>query len=373
MNEKLHELLKVIESKPCVGEGPFGSTERVDAIEEELKTAGSPYHRIKGKKYYRLFAQKELEELKTRYSDIVVVSSHADNKQKHSTFEWMDNRNTIRGCCDNAVTNAVCTDLMIREDLPKNVVFAFTADEEYGSTGAEHVAKKLKEFFDEEQIRVIVLDVTYGFQEGADFTIENDFIRNTQYGRDFIDHVCQIANGSEYRWNFLFSTSENEPGFMSSLTIASHMGKGLNEYTLAKGPDETEEYSGAGLNTFSLCLPCSAEGDSAMHSEEGFLISLKTTEHYRDFLKQILENANQKPDRSAGVLPIVKQAAEHIRSTEFGKEYIEELYYEDTSDTIRFKPKKPYFASELRRENAQLEKEGFHFYLADYHDDLEEI
>ena len=69
------------------------------------------------------------------------------------------------------------------------------------------------------------------------------------------------------------------------------MGNGCLKYTDVEGDDETSEYEENGFNTFSLCLPCSAEDDKSMHSKEGFQISIQTTFNYTDFLCQILHNS----------------------------------------------------------------------------------
>lgn len=45
---------------------------------------------------------------------------------------------------------------------------------------------------------MITLDVTYGWCDGADFSIENDFIYQKYNGDDFIKKVCETANDTDY-------------------------------------------------------------------------------------------------------------------------------------------------------------------------------
>lgn len=99
------------------------------------------------------------------------------------------NSDYINGCFDNASTNAVCVYLMENMTLPQNVIFVFTADEEYDSEGSKHAANELRKYFGKEKINAIVLDVTYGFQDGVDFTIENDFIFKEFDGERF-QYIC---------------------------------------------------------------------------------------------------------------------------------------------------------------------------------------
>ena len=303
--EELCRLLKKIERIPCVlprkkrKKGFFNDLRRVEAIDEEIRGSGSAYKWIKGKNYYRLYGQADLETLKKEFSQgefskIVLVSSHADNKQENSSYHMMPDAEYINGCFDNASTNAVCTYIMKHEkNLPRNVLFAFTAGEEYNMAGAKHVSKKLVKHFGKGNINVVVLDVTYGFQGGVDFTFENDYFFKKHDGESFIKGIFDIANESDYTWNFLRSEKESDKKhyYVNSGEIRSYMGDGCLKYTDVEGDDETSEYEENEFNTFSLCLPCSAEGDTQMHLEDGFQISIQTICNYTDFLCQILKSS----------------------------------------------------------------------------------
>lgn len=298
-NEELYRLLQKLEI-PCVSknsDSSFSDTRRLDAIQEEVEKSNSRYRLINGKKnYYKLYGQMKLEDLSKEYDRVILVSSHADNLQSEPRYQ--DVGDEIRGIFDNAGTNAVCTYIMKYASLPQNVLFGFTSDEEYGSKGAKKLAKKLKKYFGEGNVDVIVLDVTYGWQDGVDFTIENDFIYEKYQGELFIKKVCQAANDSGYSWQFLMADEDdksmNFDEYISSDTIAGYMKKyseatgGCKTVVYAEGPDESAEYDENDLNVFSLCLPCSADSGYEMHSPEGFMISKRVVCNYTDFLMKVL-------------------------------------------------------------------------------------
>lgn len=307
--EELCRLLKKIEGIPCVSpgkehakKGKFYDFQRLEAIDEEISGSDSTYKWINGKKYYRLYGQDDLKTLSKevssgKISKIVLVSAHADNLQKKSSYYMTSDKEYVNGCFDNASTNAVCTYLMKYEHkkLPRNILFAFTAGEENEERefeGAEHISKKLEEYFGEGKVDVVVLDVTYGFQGEVDFTIENDYFLKKHDGEDFIQGICGIAKESDYTWNFLRSEKERDEihCYISSDEINSYMGKGCLKYDDVEGDDETSKYKKYEFNTFSLCLPCSAESEKSMHLDSGFLISLQTICNYTDFLCRILQD-----------------------------------------------------------------------------------
>lgn len=293
--DELIRLLKVVEEIPCKapkGIHTFANDERVGKIDEEIRNSNSHYKLVKGKNYYRLYAQDTLENLAEEYNDIILVSSHADNRQEASSYDDKSDPGYLNGCFDNSSTNSVCLYLMKYEELPRNVVFAFTADEEDDCKGASHVAKKLIDICGKEKLKAIVLDDTYGFQNGVDFTIENDYIYKKNSGEEFIQKVCNVINESGYSWNFLYSDEEKDEGkvnkYVRSQTIKEYMKEGLKAYKEVKGQDETEKYAEYKISTFSMCLPCSGTSQT-MHSPKGFKIRIDTVCNYTDALGRILK------------------------------------------------------------------------------------
>lgn len=296
--KELFRLLKEIEIPVGTNteDGRFRDLKRLSVIQKEVEESESNYRYISGKNnYFKLYGQDTLENLSVEFERVILVSSHADNWQPKPTFEELNN--TIRGIFDNAATNAICVYIMKHIALPRNVLFAFTSDEECSSEGAIHLAKKMKKYFGAGNVDVITLDVTYGWCEGADFSIENDFIYRKYGGENFIKKVCHIANGTDYTWQFVKaaneSKSENFDEYIPSKDIEAYMGRGLVnalQYESAgDGADESADYDDNDFSAFSLCLPCSAEDVEEMHADEGFEISKEGVCNYTDFLINVLQ------------------------------------------------------------------------------------
>lgn len=297
--EELFRLLKTIEIPvgTDTSDGKFKDLKRLDEIQKEVENSESKYKCINGKNnYYKLYGQDSLENLSNEFDRVTLISSHADNWDWQSEPKFKNLDTTINGIFDNAATNAICVYIMKYIELPRNVLFAFTADEESSSEGAIHLAKKMKKNFGEGNVDVITLDVTYGWCNGADFSIENDFIYKKYNGEAFIRKVCDIANGSEFKWQFIKaaneSKSENRSEYISSDDIAGYMGDGLisiSQYRSADdGADESADYDENDFSAFSLCLPCSARNSTEMHSENGFEISKTGVVNYTEFLGTVL-------------------------------------------------------------------------------------
>lgn len=296
---ELVRLLKKIEIPVGTNtkDGKFKDLKRLSVIQDEIEESGSKYKYINGKKnYYKLYGQDTLETLSYEYQKVILVSSHADNWQDKPMFN--DLGGTINGIFDNAATNAICVYIMKQLTLPRNILFAFTSDEECYSEGAKHLAKKLKSYFGKGNVEVITLDVTYGWCNGADFSIENDFIYIKYGGDEFIKKICNIANDTNYKWQFIKaaneSKSDNASEYVSSDDIEGYMGRGLvnvSQYMSSEdGADESMDYDEADFSAFSLCLPCSATNCDEMHSDEGFEISKVGVCNYTDFLIKVLRS-----------------------------------------------------------------------------------
>lgn len=200
--EELIRLLQVTEI-PVGSEtkdGKFKSLERLNVIQKEVETSGSRYKLIAGKNnYFKLYGQASLEELADKYNKVVLVSSHADNLQMEPKFD--DRGAMINGIFDNSSTNASCVYAMKYAELPENVLFAFTSNEEDDSKGAKKVAKKIEKYFNWMSIDAITLDVTLGLHNGADFTLENALLFKVNEGEEFLDKILNATEGADYKWD----------------------------------------------------------------------------------------------------------------------------------------------------------------------------
>lgn len=301
----------------------FVTFERLNNIEEELQ--GTKYCHMVDGGIFRLYSQKPIEEISGK---LLVISGHADCLQLNAVFQKKSKKHPKRmvGIFDNAITNAASVYLMKYFDLPENVVFAFTGDEEweeettkvlrklgmeYKKTagylneficsegldaddeldmmGAYAVCKYLKA--QKKKFNTIVLDNTYsGFEEKAQFSIENDFI----YRRDkqWMDHIIQYAKATGLKWKFIPAGRgqkiERKKSYISSKRIIDMLQPenfcyvaGQIEFAL---DDETYEYNARGISCFSFCLPCDADD---MHVEGGFGIRRKSYYHYIRVLSEL--------------------------------------------------------------------------------------
>ena len=296
--EKIIQNYKELEARPCVdteGTNTFGDSSRLTYLKEALRKEDSLYHEIEGKKKYRLYAQDDLESIASMYDQVILVSSHADNLQSSSSFCLDEERGIVHGCGDNASTLSVLLTIMQTIPLNKNVLFVATADEEKKGKGAKKAAKKLRKYFPNPgAIKVIVLDVTFGYHNGADFTLENDFVLTAGNGEDYISNVIHALRDGDYVWDYIAAADDEEDNgeFVTVSEMRSMMGDHCNDMVETDGEDdESCLYRDKGCTAFSFCLPCSAKTCDAMHSDEGFDISLRQLERYATALATILENA----------------------------------------------------------------------------------
>ena len=297
----LNDLLKnyeKIEAIPCLDKletHKFGDFARLECISDSLKASNSPYHVVAGKSHYKLYAQADLETLSKEYDRVILVSSHADNLQEKSSFSVDYEKNMVHGCGDNASTIGVSLTLMEKCPLPRNVLFVATADEEDKGKGAKKAAKKVREFFPAPgAVRAIVLDVTYGFCNGADFSLENDFVLTEGDGEEYALSVFNALKEKQLHWDYLYAKDEagDNGEFVTVPKMLSLMGENCNQNKAGAGnDDESYLYYKRGCTAFSLCLPCSAISCSAMHSDYGFDISIPQYINYALALKTIVENA----------------------------------------------------------------------------------
>ena len=170
----------------------FTNTARLDFISEFLRD--SRYTKINSSGLFHLYASHNLN----KSQPVVIVSSHVDCEEEMTKcFMRPEGENMLLGTFDNAITNAAALYVMKNCVLPDNVVFAFTGDAERDFQGMYSLAKYLVS----EKIKIrraIVIDATYaGWDEAADFTIENDFM-NEDFGRKLIDS----AMTSHYKWYY---------------------------------------------------------------------------------------------------------------------------------------------------------------------------
>lgn len=239
----------------------FTETDRFDAINALLWN--SRYRRINPDGLFFLYAAKPLDEI----CDPVLISSHIDCVMPR-LFSREQDQDLLLGTYDNSITNAGILWLMLENALPDNVLVAFTGDEERSSHGAAQLVRYLTDQNKKPAV-TLVLDVTdMGWEDGADFTVENNF------WSDGLGHrVVGAAEATGACWKFVPSDVDEIPSFVEpSLVIAEEATE-----------DESWEYDEYDWNCFSLCLPV----DGPMHSSAGVLARKAGVQAYIQALRNI--------------------------------------------------------------------------------------
>ena len=235
----------------------FTDTSRLDVISESLEHSRYINVRPNERCLFHLYSTKPLE---TVNENVVVISSHIDCEEDITKcFTEILPDGLMNGTFDNSITNAAVLYTMLQNKLPENVLVAFTGDEERDSRGAAQLIRFLRRSGVAVKC-VIVLDVTdMGWDEGADFTIENNFWSGS-IGRK----VTSAAENCGFKWRFVPSDPDDIPAYIG------------NRYVIPFEAEEYEfwEYDENDVQCFSLCLPVRGE----MHSNRGVYARLKSFE-----------------------------------------------------------------------------------------------
>ncbi len=246
----------------------FMKTERIDAITSLLWN--SKYRRVNPDGLFILYAAKPLSELAG--DEVTIVSSHIDCEEDITRcFSRQEPNGMLKGTYDNAITNAAITYLMMTNALPDNTLVAFTGDEEINSGGAEDLISFLRKRGIKVR-HIFVLDVTdMGWDEGADFTVENDFW-NGDCGRDIIESVLSLNRS----WRFVPSDIDDIPDFVPKRFLIDDQAD----------EDESDTFGEHEIDCCSFCLPVKGE----MHSNRGVLARESSFYNYTDALAKVISN-----------------------------------------------------------------------------------
>ena len=269
MKELVEKCLKEM-CVPCNDDGiRFLNIERIENIKKLLKE--TRYKLLYEDCLFLVYGKNQID-ISKKY---MLVSSHVDCLQSVSLF-YDKNEYQYHGIFDNAATNAAILSLMSENRLPDNTLVVFTGDEEKNGNGAKRVADWLSKI--NVKYTAIALDVTSeGWKEGYDYTIENYYVlSNESVLKTTIKYLCR-----EYE-NCIFIPAENG-------IIPHDIGVNISENSA--GWDEACDYANMGGETFSLCLPCSAQSDVHMHSNSGFDIRKSSLYTYILVLERILSLA----------------------------------------------------------------------------------
>lgn len=279
--ELRHEQVMSAVAKMCRSDKRgFTETEKLDAIRELL--IDSEYHEIllHGTQIWRKDFTSPID---------VIVSSHADVVNSISQCSSkLSNDGYYSGTYDNSGTTAASVIAMLEGNIPNNVMFAFTADEETGRCmGAKQALEYARNFgFDPV---CIALDVTYeGYDEGHLFTVENlSSGHKKNEDMDFLNDVAQsmmnLETEGKQSCHFVKISKNSIPSLLGSEYIAKDSG----------WFDEAQAYVNEHAKAFSLCLPC--EGN--MHSNRGVDVRQPVFEGYINALESMIYEMAKDPNR----------------------------------------------------------------------------
>lgn len=203
----------------------FKKKKRIKAIETWL--ADTEYTLLYEGDLTLIYGKKPMNE-DTR----IVISSHIDCLYSGLFCEELSEA-LWKGTFDNSLTNAAVIENMRNNLFADDVVIAFTGDEEDGQQGALETIEEVKEAGATPKL-VIVTEVTEeGWEEDANFTIENDLNIDMQQAHRIINLL------EPYNYQFIHQAE----------------------------PDESWTYGKADFACLTLSVPVLGE----MHGKEGVI------------------------------------------------------------------------------------------------------
>ena len=239
----------------------FCDGRKIARIEEQIDMAG--LSKIFGGRLTNLYSKRSLLELKNK--KVLVISSHIDTVYK--SFFAETNGDFLCGTLDNSVTNAVLVDTVCGLNDCRNVIYAFTGNEEKRAIGAAETAAYLKANRIDVSA-IITLDITAEGYDNYDYTIENYFFSKSG-NKLFADHY-------EFK-KYLTQALKNE-----NLNVIHYK---------RCAPDESWQYGRYGFNCFSFCIPSRKNSitDNWMHDDSGIIIKLKALYGYGEGLRRLIK------------------------------------------------------------------------------------
>ncbi len=242
----------------------FTCTDRLNAIQSLLWD--SRYRRINPQGLYHLYAAKPLEEMN---KPVILVTSHVDCEINISRcFNDITEDGYMIGTFDNSLTNAAILHIMLYSNIPDNVVIAFTGDEEGDGTGIKQAAKFLDNTAGIEF--AFVLDVTdMAWDEGADFTIENDFFDDDEGYK-----IVSLLKSVSAKWYYVPADPADVPDYVYQDRVIP----------IASADDESWDLDDLNIDCCSICVPVRGE----MHSDRGVLARKSSIPKYIEAIEKLL-------------------------------------------------------------------------------------
>ena len=264
------EILEEIALPARSNKSGFYETEKLDKIDELVKSSDTTYRKIAKSSNMVIYGQAkpssgEYAVLVTSHADIVSAIKHPSSALEDGYFH---------GTYDNLGTNAACVNLMLNHKMPPNVYFAFTDEEETGRClGAADALRYVTEKTGMEPI-CIALDVTdEGYDNDRLFTIEGLHTKSAGFRERLLSSIKE-AEGEEQSFEIVKLEKEDD----CSMFPESYVAKSLTVF------DESVFYARRGCNSCSVCLPT----DGHMHSDSGLDVKEPVMEGYSLSLAQLI-------------------------------------------------------------------------------------
>jgi len=241
---------------PCTDNGKkFTDNRRVKQLETIFKR--SEYNLIKKASLSRIYEHKNID----RQKPIIVVSCHIDSV--YTNYWNNDLTNGTGACINGTLDNSACVGilafLMYYDQLPSNVVVAFTGNEEQDGKGAKQVSRYIKKEYKDCNVKLIIsLDLTNECYDKAHYTFENLTIDKNNITENILEILPEAR------------------------------------IIIDAAPDDSWTYKKY-FPCFSLCLPCENIGED-MHSSLGVRIKQSSLVCFSDILQILLENELQQTD-----------------------------------------------------------------------------
>lgn len=228
----------------------FKDLSKLYAIDDCLKD--SPYIKIYETEHVWIYGKKPVG----KNEEPILISSHADIVSNIKKVSSELKNGFYHGTYDNLGTNAASVMLMLEENLPDNVYFAFTDEEETGRCfGAKDCIDYIKSVTKKNAL-YIALDVTdEGYHSNKLFSLE---------GLSAKDSIKKKIT------NAMLKTEGDNKSFCVVKAKAKDTTYFDKEYMTSTLTvfDESAYYGSQKVNTMSLCVPTVGP----MHSDEGLYI-----------------------------------------------------------------------------------------------------
>ena len=364
----IKEILEEISLPARSNKHGFKVTDKLEKIEQLLKDNNSPYHIIKKTDHAWIFGQEN----PSMGNPAVLISSHADivSDITKPFSEYNEETKYFKGTYDNMGTNGACTELMINRDMPKNVYFSFTAEEESGrNTGAEFSLAYMKNRTGTKPL-VFVLDCTYdGYDENRLFTIEGLNAPTEELRKGLLNNIL--------------STEGDNPAFLVIKMKKKDDNSFLpQEYQTEEttDPDESYYYASQKCLSFSFDLPT----DGVMHSDSGLYVKEAVMRGYIDSLQSAIYSiTNTYTDRIDDIKKIKDERVKEAKETSFyktasyfsgysgfsypyGYGYYNDYYDYNSEEGIFIPDLEPLFSGKMTVDDLYYEDQTFAIWYDDF-------